>query len=58
MALAEHLVAIMLKVGRLKDLARAQIFLAQGAVDQDVLLDIIKRHGLEAHWQDFQTKIR
>jgi hypothetical protein len=56
-ALAEHLVAIMLKVGRLKDLARAQMFLAQGAVDRDVLLDIIKRHGLEANWEEFQTKI-
>ena len=45
--LAEHLVAIMLKVGRLKDSVRAQMFFAQEAVDGDVLIDIINRHGLE-----------
>ena len=55
-ALAEHLVAIMLKVGRLKDLARVQMFLAQDAVDQDLLLDIIKRHDLQRKWEEFQAK--
>jgi len=56
-ALAEHLVAVMIKVGRLKDLARVQMFLVQGAVDQNVLLDIIKRHGLETKWEEFQAKL-
>lgn len=54
--LAEHLVAIMLKTGRLKDLVRAQMFMSQQAVDLDILLDIINRHGLEKQWADFQTK--
>ena len=54
--LAEHLVAIMLKTGRLKDLVRAQMFMSQKAVDLDILLDIINRHGLEKQWADFQTK--
>src|ERR1044071_2294158 len=39
--LAEHLLAIMLRSGRLKDLARVQMFLTQEAVERDILLDII-----------------
>jgi hypothetical protein len=54
--LAEHLVALMLKTGRLKDLSRVQMFLSQEAVDQEILLDIIRRHGLEKRWADFQNK--
>lgn len=52
--LAEHLVALMLKTGRLKDLSRVQMFLSQEAVDQEILLDIIRRHGLKKQWADFQ----
>ncbi len=54
--LAEHLVAIMLKIGRLKDFVRAQMFFSQEAVDRDLLLDVINRHGLAEQWADFQTK--
>lgn len=54
--LAEHLVAIMLKAGRLKDFVRAQMFLSQEAVDLDVLVDIIRRHDLEKQWTNFQTQ--
>src|SRR3982751_1760028 len=36
--LAEHLVDIMLKTDRLKDLARIQMFLSQEAVDREILL--------------------
>jgi hypothetical protein len=54
--LAEHLVAIMLQAGRLKDLARVQLFLSQDAVDQEVLRDIIKRHNLDKHWASFQNR--
>lgn len=53
--LAEHLVAIMLKAGRLKDRARVQMFLSQDAVDQEVLFEIIKRHDLETKWSEFRT---
>jgi len=55
--LAEHLVAIMINVGRLKDLARAQMFLAQDAVDRELLLEIIDRHGLQSKWAEFESKI-
>jgi hypothetical protein len=54
--LAEHLIAIMLKTGRLKDLVRVQMFLSQEAVDQEILLDIIRRHRLDKQWADFQTR--
>ena len=54
--LAEHLVALMLQSGRLKDLVRVQMFLEQDEVDREVLLDIIKRHGLEKQWTNFQSR--
>lgn len=54
--LAEHLVAIMLQAGRLKDLTRVQMFLAQEAVDLEILNDIITRHKLERQWASFQNR--
>jgi len=54
--LAEHLVAIMLKVGRLKDYARIQTFLSQDAVDIERLEEIIGRHGLESKWAEFRRR--
>ncbi len=54
--LSEHLVAIMLKVGRPKDLARVQMFLSQDAVERKSLLNIIRRHGLGDKWVAFQNK--
>ena len=54
--LAEHLVAIMLKLGRPKDFARVQMFLSQDAVDREPLLRVIERHGLEEKWKAFQSR--
>jgi len=54
--LPEHLVAIMLSVGRPKDLARVEMFLSQGAVKIDVLEDLIQRHGLTEKWADYKRK--
>jgi hypothetical protein len=53
--LPEHLVAIMLKVGRLKDLARVEMFLTQKEVDVDALEDILERHGLMDRWNQFRA---
>jgi len=53
--LPEHLVAIMLKVGRLKDLARVEMFLTQKEVDIDALEDILQRHGLMDRWNQFRA---
>ena len=53
---AEHLVAIALKVGRLKDLARIDAFLEQGAVDLTVLKRVLERHGLMDAWKSYSLK--
>ncbi len=55
-ALPEHLVAIMLSVGRPKDLARVEMFLSQDAVKIDVLEDLIQRHGLTEEWDAYKRK--
>lgn len=53
-ALPEHLVAIMLSVGRPKDIARIKMFLSQEAVKAGNLEDVINRHGLTEEWSDFK----
>lgn len=47
----EYLVAIMLKLGRPKDLVRAKMFWDQKAVDFDALEGLIDRFNLEQQWQ-------
>jgi hypothetical protein len=46
----------MLRVGRLKDFARVEMFLSQDAVNRDVLEDVLERHGLSGKWNDFRTR--
>jgi hypothetical protein len=53
---AEHVVAIAVKVGRLKDLARVQAFLEQGAVDVVALRGVLERHYLIDAWLSFCAK--
>ena len=53
---AEHIVAIAVKLGRLKDLARVQAFLEQGAVDLIALRGVLKRHDLMDDWRGFCAK--
>ncbi len=55
--LPEHLVAIMLSVGRPKDLARVEMFLSQDAVKIDALEDLIQRHGLTEKWDAYKRKL-
>jgi hypothetical protein len=50
---AEHLVAIMLQTGRLKDHARIAQFMEHEAVNQKVLARILERHGLMKKWETF-----
>jgi hypothetical protein len=52
----EHLVAMMLKVGRLKDLARIQMFWSQDAINSEVLGDVLQRHGLDGKWNSFRER--
>ena len=52
--LPEHLVAIMLNVGRPKDIARIRMFLSQDAVKLTALEDVINRYGLSEKWSDYK----
>jgi hypothetical protein len=52
----EHLVALMLKLGRLKDFARIEMFLSQDAINSTVLEDILQRHGLNGKWKEFRER--
>jgi hypothetical protein len=53
---AEHVVAIAVKLGRLKDLARVQAFLEQDAVDLAALKAVLQRHDLMDAWRSFCVK--
>ena len=53
-ACPEHLVAIMLKVGRKKDIARIAMFLSQDAVDVSALEEVLSRHGLSEKWLEYK----
>jgi hypothetical protein len=53
---AEHVVAIAVKLGRLKDLARVQAFVDEGAVDFAALRDVLERHKLMDDWLSFCAK--
>jgi hypothetical protein len=53
---AEHLEAIMLQTGRLKDHARIAQFREHEVVDRDRLAEILARHGLVAKWKRFNRQ--
>jgi hypothetical protein len=52
----EHLVAIMLNTGRVKDYLRIGIFLEQGVVNIRQLNAVLKRHGLIQKWKDYEHR--
>lgn len=51
---SEHLVAIKLQTGRLKDQARIQQFLEHKVVDRAGLAAILERHNLTDKWNEFE----
>ncbi|HEV2799660.1 MAG TPA: hypothetical protein VGW12_04140 [Pyrinomonadaceae bacterium] len=53
---AEHLVAVMLQTGRPKDYSRIIQFLEVDAVQWSRLSDVLTRHDLTAHWEEFKRK--
>ena len=53
---AEHLVAIALRLDRVKDHLRIRQFIESGALDAVKLDAILARHGLVAKWQEFEDK--
>jgi hypothetical protein len=54
--LPEYLVAIALSTGRAKDHIRVLQFIKEKAVDQQMLLAIIEKHGLLSKWEQFRHK--
>ncbi|HVE69839.1 MAG TPA: hypothetical protein VNI54_00615 [Thermoanaerobaculia bacterium] len=53
---AEHLAAIALQTGRAKDKARLLQFLEEGAVDDALFHEIIRRHALVDAWATFERQ--
>lgn len=54
----EHLVAIMLDTGRLKDYLRIGVFLQHEAVDMKRLPEILAKHGLTEKWEQNINKFQ
>jgi len=52
----EHLMAIALRVGRLKDFTRIGLFVERKAYSADALNGILQRHGLAEKWDRFNQK--
>ena len=55
---AEHLVAIALRTGRIKDKMRVEQFIESGVLDAARLDDILTRHGLLAKWKKLMRQYR
>ncbi len=53
---AEHIAAIALNTDRAKDKARVLQFIEAGVLDLERLQEIIARHGLTGHWQQFERQ--
>jgi hypothetical protein len=53
---AEHIVAKAVSLGRLKDLARVEMFLEQGVVNLDALRQVLVRFALVDAWKSFCAK--
>lgn len=53
---AEHLVAIALQTGRVKDHNRILQFVELKKIDYRKLSDILQRHGLDLKWNQFEVR--
>jgi hypothetical protein len=52
----EHLMAICLRVGRPKDIARLLQFMEQGGANMDRFAKIVERHTLSQQWERFRAR--
>jgi len=50
---AEHLIAIKLQIGQVRDLLHVQMLLQQAKIDHAYLQSILERFGLKEKWQAF-----
>ena len=49
----EHLIAICLQTGRVKDRDRVRLLLEEAVVDRNLLGQILNRHDLEERWKQW-----
>lgn len=54
----EYLIAIMLQLGRAKDYARAEMFIAQNLCNEKKMLELIQRHGIQKQWQELSRRMQ
>lgn len=54
---AEHLIAIAVKLGRPKDVARVEQFLMAQQFEMATLMTILERHGLAGRWRELERRI-
>ena len=54
---SEHLIALALKTGRLKDFIRLQQFVENNAFDATKLNEILAQNGLLQKWEQFKKRI-
>jgi hypothetical protein len=52
----EHLAAIALNTGRVKDYIRIVELIGRGRLDMDVFVQLIDRYGLQSRWDTFQKR--
>lgn len=52
----EHLAAIALHTGRVKDYTRMVEFIGRGKLDMAVFMQLVDKYGLQAKWDTFQTR--
>jgi hypothetical protein len=53
---AEHLAALALQVGRIKDKLRVAQFIQAGKLDNERFQAIVERHQLRGQWREFQKQ--
>jgi hypothetical protein len=53
---AEHLLALALRTGRLKDHNRILQFLSEKVIDSAKINTILERHGLQPKWHEFERR--
>lgn len=54
---AEHLAAIALQLGRVKDKLRLALFVEEGVLDMPRFESLLARHGLSEHWLRFKQTL-
>ncbi|MCL4874200.1 nucleotidyltransferase [bacterium] len=52
----EYLISIALQTGRRQDLRKVDLLTAETKIDEGLLMDILKRHGLTEKWREYANE--